>query len=359
MGTTESVYYKSRMSESMVYAAMWMIMLLLPFVNEFMKSGSEFGFSWCNVVRWYLGLIPFVVVFVINNYLLVPRYMLRNKMTTYIVLLAVLAILAMVFQFSTYELRMEAVFGESTPVHKAKMTFLGIPMPVVLNLSLLLLELGTNTAIIFIFRYVGERAEREALENLRLQDEIRFLKTQINPHFFMNMLNNIHAMIELDPAKAQDMTIEFSKMMRYILYEGDSASLSFAEEVGFISSYVALFRIRYPEDKVRIDLDVPDTPPADLRLPPLLLISFVENAFKHGVNYRSQSYVSINIGADDGKVLFECVNSRHGEQEHPGSGGVGLENVVRRLNLLYGDGYVLDIRTDEGSYSVKLIIPGL
>lgn len=281
-------------------------------------------------------------------------------MTTYIVLLALLAILAMVFQFSTFELRMETVFGESTPLHKAKMTFLGIPMPVVLNLSLLLLELGTNTAIIFIFRYAGEREEREALENLRLQDEIRFLKTQINPHFFMNMLNNIHAMIELDSEKAQDMTLELSKLMRYVLYEGENVTTTLADEVSFLTSYVNLMRRRYPESKVEIMLDVPENPSREVIVTPMLFVTFVENAFKHGISYQKKSRISISLNESDGMVCFLCRNTRpSGVGNEISDGGLGLDNVRRRLSLLYGESYDLRIDETKEFYKVELTIPSL
>ena len=174
----------------------------------------------------------------------------------------------------------------------------------------------------------------------------------------MNMLNNIHAMIELDSVKGQDMTLELSKLMRYVLYEGENSTSTFVGEISFIESYMALMRRRYPEGKIDISLEVPQHPSADILVPPMIFVTFVENAFKHGVSYQAKSRVCVSLKESDGIIHFTCENtnmcSSKGSQ-----GGVGLDNVRRRLDLMYGDRYTLVVENDRKIFKVSLTITSL
>lgn len=347
---SESLIDRTRKYECLVYAALWLLALVLPFFNEFMRMADGAGFSWANITRWWTGLIPFVIVFGINNFILVPRYLFRQRVYLYVILLLALVAFFVLYQGVTYEFRFTG---------KSVYRFLGLPMPLVMNVALLLMLIAFNTAVIMAFKYVREKDTRETLETVRLRDEIRLLKAQINPHFFMNMLNNIHAMIELDPEKAQDMTLELSKLMRYVLYEGENSTASLAGEVAFIESYVALMRRRYPEGKVEIVLNVPENPSAEIRIPPMVFITFIENAFKHGISYQSKSRIFISLEESDSMIRFVCRNSCRPSSGFSGSGGVGLDNVRRRLDLLYSDNYKLDIKQENGMFDVSLTLYGI
>ena len=354
---------RTRKSELIVYAVLWLIVLVLPFFNEFIRFASADAFSWSRILRWFTGLIPFIVIFLINNFLLVPHFLLKKKMGAYVFSQLIILGGFILLQDMIYDLRMEALIrmsesGELSDFRKTKFVFLGLPMPLWLNLSLLLLLMAVNTSIIVVFKYIREREKRSVLENMHLQDELRFLKTQINPHFFMNTLNSIHAMIELDPIKAQSLTIELSKMMRTILYDGANYTTTFAEEIRFLESYVTLFRHRYPTSKVSINMDVPENPSEAIILPPMIFVTFVENAFKHGVSYKKFSSIEIKLTQKENVVTFMCRNTKSDRTEHVGS-GIGLENVRRRLDLLYSDNYTLNIENSDETYNVELIIPGL
>lgn len=362
---------QSRKYETIVYAAMWLLIFMLPFLNEFQRMINQLPFSWYNVVQWLIGLIPYLLVFYIHNFILVPRYLLRKNVAIYLVSLVLMLVFFVFFQHYTFDIRRELIsaffdrFGDVAthvyPPMKPRFTFMGVPMPLILNISLFLLLIGANIATIFVFKYVREREKREALEHSRLSDELRFLKAQINPHFFMNTLNNIHAMIELNPIEAQAMTIELSRLMRYAIYDGEKSTSNLAAEVVFVSSYVKMLRYRYPVSKVEINLDVPENPSKDFFVPSMIFISFVENAFKHGVSYKKKSRIDISFKEVDDQVEFTCINTINKTQSSAEDkrGGVGLDNVRRRLELLYGETYTLDIWEDAGLYKVKLIIPEL
>ena len=174
----------------------------------------------------------------------------------------------------------------------------------------------------------------------------------------MNTLNNIHALVDIDPEKAKSTILELSKMMRFVLYEGSKTVVPLEREINFLQNYITLMKLRYT-DKVRIDVDVAQALP-NKDVPPLMFITFVENAFKHGVSYRQESFIEIKIeevkreGAS--LLAFTCRNSRIPKEEDK-HGGVGLANVRQRLDLIYGKDYQLDIQDESDIYQVKLAIP--
>jgi len=148
--------------------------------------------------------------------------------------------------------------------------------------------------------------------------------------------------------------LELSKMMRFILYEGDKKGVPLSREFEFIRHYVTLMRLRYT-DKVDVQIDLPSEAP-DYELPPLMLITFIENAFKHGISYQHDSFVHIKAVIENNKLHFECSNSK-AEKPNEEKGGVGLTNVKQRLNLIYGENYTLNIQDDPDRYNVELEIP--
>ncbi|QYR11450.1 sensor histidine kinase [Prevotella sp. Rep29] len=173
----------------------------------------------------------------------------------------------------------------------------------------------------------------------------------------MNTLNNIHALVDIDPQKAQTSILQLSKLMRYVLYDATKNLVPLQQDIDFVSNYIRLMRIRY-SDKVAIETDIREPMP-DRQIPPLLFISFVENAFKHGISYENESFIQLSIHTDDDKLHFSCRNSkkRTEKPEKADKGGVGIKNTRQRLDLIYGTDYQLDIRDDDNDYTVSLTIP--
>jgi putative two-component system sensor protein len=171
----------------------------------------------------------------------------------------------------------------------------------------------------------------------------------------MNTLNNIHALVDIDTGKAKSTIVELSKLMRYVLYEASNKTILLSREIQFLENYVTLMSLRYP-DRVSIEKNFPLEVP-EVQIPPLLFVSFVENAFKHGISYRKESFVHVVMQLEDGNRLsFRCTNSTGGssdEQHH----GIGLENVRKRLRLLFGNDYTLSITEEDNKFDVLLIVP--
>jgi len=171
----------------------------------------------------------------------------------------------------------------------------------------------------------------------------------------MNTLNNIHALIDIDTEEAKNAVIKLSKLMRHILYDSETSQISIQKEVDFIVHYIDLMKLRF-SDKVKIDLSIPEKLP-DKSIPPLLFTSFVENAFKYGISYHSESFVSILIQAKKEHLHIDISNSNHASLQQKSGKGIGIANATTRLKLLYKDNYNLNISEDDKTYKVHLSIP--
>lgn len=349
---------RSWLHEQYIYIAIWILIFFLPIVNEIIAETRGMDFSWNRVTRSWIRTTPFLLLFILHNSFIIPNLLSRPKLKYYIASVVVMIAILSTYTHSIHEKNRPAVDRPWPEISQPPPRPGRLPRPFLLPILMSSLMFGANLAISLMFRYYREQDERKMLETIMLQDELKYLKAQINPHFFMNMLNNIHAMIDFDSEKAQDMIIELSKLMRYLLYEGENQMTSVADEVRFISSYVSLMRLRYPEDKVEIRLNLPESPSGKDKLPPLLFIAFIENAFKHGVSYMKKSVIEITLTESPGAISFHCLNTKpSAEAAVKQQGGVGLENVKRRLSLLYGNSDMLAITENHDYYTVKLNIP--
>jgi len=225
----------------------------------------------------------------------------------------------------------------------------------ILAFIITIMMLGANLGIKFYFDSLEERQRTARLKEQNLKQELEYLRYQMNPHFFMNTLNNIHALVDIDPNQAKDSIVDLSKMMRYLLYEADKDFVPLKSGGIFLRKYVELMRLRYT-DKVTINLTQPDdSQVSNVVVPPLLFIPFVENAFKHGVSYTKPSKIDISTQVRDGRAIFTCSNTKNGVQYD--YGGVGIANVRKRLDIIFGDDYTLDITDNDDSFDVTLNIP--
>lgn len=225
----------------------------------------------------------------------------------------------------------------------------------VVSIVMLLLMIGMNLGAKFYIKSNEERKHLKEMEKHGLEQQLEYLKYQINPHFLMNTLNNIHALVDIDQDKAKKTIVELSKMLRFMLYEGDKKGVPLSREMEFIRTYVELMKLRYTE-QVKISLMLPETAP-DKMIPPLMLITFIENAFKHGVSYKRDSFIGIAMETTDTEMTFTCRNSKKEANDSDQHGGVGLKNVKQRLDLIYGDQYSLTIDDNEETYNIELKLP--
>ena len=339
-----SIIRRIKVGENMAYVLVWAIIFLVPFIYTNLKSEEPIALH--DVLTIWGKILPFYIIFLINNYILAPFLLLRQRYMWYIVLL----ILVDVAVFGNAEL-----LSPENGIGQLSLNQLRLYWSMLLGIVIA----GINSMIKLYYRAIVTTQRMAMLEKEAVESQMEYLKHQINPHFLMNTLNNIHAMIDFDTEMAKKSVVELSHMLRHVLYDSSEKHTTLDKEVEFIDSYIKLMRIRYI-DEVNIEFNTPDIVLCrKIKLPPLLLIVLVENAFKHGISYDANSYVKIDIMAFDDELTCIVANSRHeASNSNTEHSGIGLSNITRRLEMLFGKRYTLTIDdSDAKRYSVELVIP--
>lgn len=231
-----------------------------------------------------------------------------------------------------------------------------IPNPAIMFPMTLLFGLGTSFEA--IVRLEQEGRKQEAVEKERVSAELSFLKTQINPHFFFNTLNNIYSMAERNSHQTGKSILLLSNLMRYMLYDTNQGKIALTKEIKHLEEYIALQRLRIPSrEKIEINFNCSGNTQG-VWIEPLIFLSFIENAFKHGISFNSKSFINISISVIDSNLDFKVVNSKkvNGERTETIHNGIGIANTYRRLQLLYPQSHKLSITDDEESYLAHLSI---
>ncbi len=353
-----SILNKQTKQETVVYTIVWILLFLSPLISLATNSGHSSDISWVkrSLMDSYGSLLTFFIFFLIHNHVLAPMIVKRKQVKIYLISCV---IMVSVFQFAQCTHRPDGrpltslnagglppprPAGKRPPIdrHDLSMFFIVIMM------------LGANLGVKYYFQNEEEKKRLARLKEQSLKQELDYLRYQINPHFIMNTLNNIHALVDIDPEQAKDSIVDMSRMMRYLLYESDKNCVSVNKALVFLKKYLNLMMLRYT-DQVTVNLDIPDSCPEDISMVPLVFIPFVENAFKHGVSIDKPSTIDIDIHHRDGRLLFHCHNTKSGVKHE--YGGVGMTNVAKRLELIYGGDYSLDIKDEETTYDVLLNLP--
>ena len=370
--------YKKRTVEYIIYLLFWSVLLLSPLFGALIKSAfykdDSFMPTGDELVAFWVFLLPAIILFFINNNILMP-FLLYKKKGRHLVLylLCVVVISTIVFiAFPVDEpgflhLQGAPVGGMpvaddagalSPPSYGEFGLWMFFLHPNNVRILLALFVLVFNVCVRMLFFSIRRDESITALEREKLRSELEYLKYQINPHFFMNSLNNIHALIDIDKEKAQAAVQDLSGMMRYVLYERSSMFVPLEKEIQFLQNFIELMRLRYTG---KLQVDTCFTPdPQGVFVPSLLLMQFVENAFKHGVTYTKKSYINVSLTIDDAgeNVVFTCRNTLPVvAAKESATGGIGIENTRKRLELLYGGRACLQIGEKDGWYNVELKIP--
>jgi two-component system, LytTR family, sensor kinase len=202
-------------------------------------------------------------------------------------------------------------------------------------------------------RLVRSEKQKKLLENERLNAELNFLKLQINPHFLFNTLNSIYSQAHFRSEQTEHSILKFSRIMRYVLYDSAAEKIPLIQDLEYISNYIDLQQLRLSKN-ITIHYDVTG-PVNGLSIAPLLLITFIENAFKHGISYTAPSEIKIAI-AVTGNDLSLTVGNAITQSSRESTGGVGLINARRRLDVIYPGRHLLDVIENDHLYIVNLKI---
>jgi hypothetical protein len=364
-------------SEIILVVFVWLVLMITPvlFRDDYTNP------VWRSINNQLEILIPLSVLFLVNRFLLVPALLFRGKWQLYI-LAVFFAIIALASGSYIYD----TAIKKNPPLRKAmvekeirrmppparnspdegrdrdpfdppdRQQRQPRPMPPFANFLILsVLIVGFDTGLRSGLRWIESENEKERLEKENVANQLVLLRSQISPHFFMNTLNNIHSLVDINTEEAKEAIIKLSKMMRYLLYETEAEKTTVKKEVEFIESYVNLMRLRFNE-KVKINLNIPDIIP-DKSLPPLIFTSLIENAFKHGISYKTESFINIDLVFGDDRMLLVIKNSKQKAERVDDFSGIGIENTRKRLKLLYGNDYHLDIIDGNNVFTVNLSIP--
>jgi len=324
------------------HALLWLTLL---FMLTLLGMGSnDFWFTLCTEL---VNLIFYMLIVYFNLLYLIPNYLTKKRFFTYAILLILSCII-----ITPLQVLIDYFIFSSRPALQAQLI-------ADQNYYFLLTFFiaGSSTLIKIIADWARHLRERQNLETQTMQSELKFLKSQINPHFLFNTLNNLYALTLKKSDLAPEIVLRLSEMMRYMLYECNEKRVLLSKEVNYIKNYLELERLRQGKS-VDIHFEVSGDI-SDQKIAPLMFIPFLENSFKHGLsNQLTQGFVDIRLMVDDQQVDFFIENSKPESpprQDHRRkSGGIGLVNVHRRLNLLYPEQYELKINDTPKTYSVNL-----
>lgn len=360
--------YKSKYFEPFIIIAFWIVLFASPLLFSKFQEGIE----WSHVFDVWKNHLPLLGLFFVHRFLLMPLFFFRGKKVGYFIITLTIILVAASLIYTIDDRsgqpppppdRMERPFegppeevleGEFPPHTPPRQNNRG-PIPAYANfIFLAILIVGFDAGLQIAMRWSNLEQERFKLQKENVENQLAFLKNQISPHFFMNTLNNIHALVDIDAEEAKQSIIKLSSLMRHLLYDSEEKLTPIKKEVAFIQSYIELMRLRFT-DKVTIDVDIPDEIP-DKSIPPLLFTSLLENAFKHGISYNHTSFIKIAMSFTENQLNFSVENSNHPKKTEAAS-GIGIENTRKRLDLLYKKEYDLAISDTGEKYAVNLNIP--
>jgi hypothetical protein len=290
-----------------------------------------------------------------NLYFLIPRFLEKSRFGAYITYLVITVVCTASIIVGGYYLG-AFLTGQSLAEMYGKEScsfyhlFIGSP----LSSTIACITLGMSIKL--TKNWLQTQRRQQLLEKEKLETELNFLKHQFNPHFLFNTINSIFFLIHKNPDKASASLAKFSDLLRYQLYECNDTQIQLSQEITYMENTIELEKLRQ-NDNVEVSLQVDKQDDDRLEIAPFILMTFVENAFKHVSKHTDQpNWIRINLQLEDEQLQFTVANSRTDSvvNELVRYGGIGLKNVQRRLDLIYPGQYDLDIQSNDSSFNVKL-----
>ncbi len=335
--------------ELLIHIICWGLFFVFPI---FFSQHDDGSIDWNDFVHHSVFPASMCITFYINYLLLVPHVLFKGHTGRFFLMnLITIIIIAVGVRYCNN-------ISTPPPIHNSQIA----PPPQFIfylrDVISMMFCAGLSVAIRMSLRWSdAELARREAVKS-RTEAELKNLRNQLNPHFLLNTLNNIYALTVFDTEKAQRAIQELSKLLRYVLYDNQQTFVPLNKEVEFIRNYIELMRIRF-SSQVKINTCFDIRPNSQSLIAPLLFISLIENAFKHGISPTEPSFIDINISESGNTICCVIRNSNFPKNEKDKSGsGIGLEQVLKRLKLLYAGHYTWDKQlSDDGKeYTSSLTI---
>ena len=337
----------------------WMFILLFPMILIADPTSQENGFL--NIQRlafYYLPLVSTILIFGLNQRIFVPRFFFKKRYFRYFAWNGMLLLFALLLREAVH------YFFESG-TNKSITDFFGTYC-----FSTIRGHFGPLTILMFViieslvcfccitFNILSRQIVRAFIirekGRANLQYELDFLKNQLSPHFLFNTLNNISALIRIDPQKAEDSMAKLSKLLRITLYQTSDKTISIQEEIDILQKYAELEKLRL-DDSYELSFNI-DIENKDFPIAPLISMPLVENAIKHSIGIGDRNFAHISISQKGNNIVFLIENSNHPRKASPKAGGLGLSTLKKRLELLYGGKYSYETFINDSTYKVKLQI---
>jgi hypothetical protein len=342
----------TRSYQWLLHIAIWAVLFGMPFFSP--RPGQPLHGS-TNYIRFIPTLVSFLVVFYVNYFILIKKYLYNRKLGLFILwnilLIAVACLLVHLSHRYLYPMSPLPPEPSIPPAPRGPRPIGGPghggpggPGPgrtinfIIRNSLIYIGIICVAIAIKMTERWYRDERKRQEIEKANAEAELSALKSQVNPHFLFNTLNNIYSLIQIDQDKAQEAVHDLSGLMRHVLYESDRPMVSLKSEIDFIKDYVKLMSMRCSPD-VKVDVSLPEDG-SEREIAPMLFLPLVENAFKHGISSGEESFIKIDLHEDGKCVSCLVENSYHPKDDKDRSGsGIGIKNLCRRLEMIYPGNY--------------------
>ena len=331
----------NKLKQIILHAIIWIAIVLF-----FMYNNGRIAYS-TIVIFVYFGVIN-ILLFYINYLIILPTFLNRKKY-----LWVALSILLLVMVTAFIKCGLAYYFYDIVIKREGSKFIMDFWLYYSSAAFVSCFFILLSTVLKFIQDWFLNEKVKSNLENENLIAELAFLKSQINPHFLFNSLNNIYSLAYQKSEKTPEAILKLSEIMRYMLYESNEDKVALSNEIRYLENYIELQKLRF-KDNIYIKFEI-NGDPLGLMITPLVLISFVENAFKHGIATDSENPISILLNLSDGKLLFHVSNIKSAMNKDI-TGGIGLQNVQRRLSLIYKDRYCLQIDDNNDIYTCELYL---
>ena len=327
---------KSNMIINTAQGLIWACLFILPSAVWYFIAWDIKSFGATFYLTTQL-LLPAFLVYTINYCVLVPLVLFSSRKKYFYLINSALILFLIAIPVIKSGFIPEVPQEVRDAFPNAKFLWIAIG-GVVLKIIFYAVMVAMPVGLKYVMRWNDEKHKMEEERRRNAEAELTWLKNQLNPHFLFNTLNNISSLTQIDADKAQESIGQFSELLRYALYESNVKKVKLTDETEFMKNYINLMSLRCNEmTLVETRFDSFDE---SLTISPLLFISLIENAFKHGISSHKDSFVKIDMGLDGNDLVFSCENSIHERASENRSGsGIGLENMLRRLDLLYPDAY--------------------
>ena len=335
---------------------LWLPLFLVPIIY------SPFGlFSWQESLYQYIVPLSMMIVAYVNYFVFAPKLLKGDEREFWIynvILILFLSIAQHEWLYYTGTERYIISFSYQLLLQSEEENINPHLFFITRNIFNLSICAGAATSVLMAQRWSKAEEEKREAETAMTKAELINLRQQVNPHFLLNTMNNIYALTAFDTEKAQKAIIDLSKMLRHILYDYQQPYVSLKEEVEFLNNYIELMMIRLPDNvDIKRECNLPE--PCNIQVAPMIFISLLENAFKHGMSPSHKNVIHILLDANDERIVFAIENSHHPKTKEERSGhGIGLKQVERRLELAYPGKYQWKKKYDSkmNIYSSKIII---